>query len=89
MEIHKQFIEVAGYAQTWNDITYIPTEIIANDETCTVKMTLVDANQDFYQEMQGTYLRPPRFPNSPTGKRLFCLPFSPFYSAQPPPLSTP
>ena len=47
MEIHKQFIEVAGYAQTWNAITYIPTEIIANDETCTVKMTLVDANQDF------------------------------------------
>ena len=47
MEIHKQFIEVAGYAQTWNNITYIPTEIIANDETCTVKMTLVDVNQDF------------------------------------------
>ena len=47
MEIHKQFIELAGYAQHWNDITYIPTEIKADDETCTVKMTLVDLNQDF------------------------------------------
>lgn len=47
MEIHKGFVELLGYAQHWNDVTYIPTEIDADDEKCTVQMTLVDLEQEF------------------------------------------
>ena len=42
MQIHKEFIELAGYAQHWNGITYIPMQIDADDENCVVKMALVD-----------------------------------------------
>ncbi|MBR4074285.1 MAG: hypothetical protein IKK22_02585 [Firmicutes bacterium] len=46
MTLHKDLIELMGYAQHWNDITFIPTQIDADDETCTVKMSLVDLEQE-------------------------------------------
>ncbi|MBQ8590917.1 MAG: hypothetical protein IJ486_10755 [Firmicutes bacterium] len=51
MKIHKELIELIGYGQHWNDITFVPTQIDADDETCTVKMSLVDMDQEITEKV--------------------------------------
>ena len=56
MKLHKDFIELLGYGQHWNGITYIPTQIDADDETCTVEMTLVnEASESTPMVFQGKH----------------------------------
>ncbi len=42
MEIHKEFIELLGYSQTFGDLTVIPSKIDADEINCVVEFQTVN-----------------------------------------------
>ena len=42
MNIHKDFIELLGYSQSFGDLTVIPTRIDADDTNCEVEFQTVN-----------------------------------------------
>ena len=50
MEIHKEFIELLGYSQSFGDLTVIPSKIDADDTNCVVEFQTVNK-----LKMQRTY----------------------------------
>ena len=42
MEIHKEFIELLGYSQTFGELTVIPSKIDADDVNCIVEFQTVN-----------------------------------------------
>lgn len=42
MVIHKEFIELLGYSQTFGDLTVIPTRIDADETNCEVEFQTVN-----------------------------------------------
>lgn len=42
MNIHKDFIELLGYSQSFGDLTVIPTRIDADDVNCEVEFQTVN-----------------------------------------------